>query len=414
MPEFIRLLQPKSALDILLNNTLCRLGSEIIPTADALGRITSSLIKSPQALPSFNRSAMDGYAVIAGNTYGANDSLPVYLQQKGEVFMGLEPSFAISENQCALIHTGGMLPEGADAVVMLENTQNIGNDIEVKEIEIYKPAAVGENVILMGEDVKLGEEIIKAGTRLRAVELGGLMALGLTNIQVFRKTRVGVISTGDEVTQPWLDIKNAQVRDVNTYTISSLVKQHNQEAISYGICPDNYDILLEKATLAHKECDIVVIVAGSSASIRDLTSSVINQLGKPGVLVHGINIRPGKPLIIAICDGKPVIGLPGNPLSAFVTASLFLNPLMDKISGLNDSHQQIIFKGKITINVSSKAGREDWIPIVIKNIADETLLEPVFFKSNLIFSLIKADGLMKIPSDSSGLPIGSEVEYIKI
>jgi molybdopterin molybdotransferase len=254
-------------------------------------------------LPSFRRTTVDGYAVKAQDTHGASESLPAYLSLAGEVPMGGEPDFSIDSSHCALIHTGGMLPTGADAVVMIEYTQKVRES----EIEIMRSVAVGENVLQIGEDVKEGEEVIPEGTRLRPAEIGGLMALGITKISVAKKPKVGIISSGDEVVPPHEDLRVGQVRDVNTYTLSALVKDHGAIPIPYGIVSDKLSVLQDAAEKALQECDLVVITAGSSASTRDLTSQVIDGLGKPGVLVHGVNIRPGKPTILGVCGGKPVV-----------------------------------------------------------------------------------------------------------
>ncbi len=243
---------------------------------------------------------MDGYAVRAADTFGASDSLPAYLRLVGEVPMGATTDLALQAGECALIHTGGMLPDQADAVVMVEHTQSA----RLGEVEIFHAAAVGENVIHKGEDVTQGEQVIGQGVRLRPQEIGGLMALGITQVRVFRRLRVGLISSGDEVIPPAQELLPGQVRDVNSYSLGALVEQNGAIPVQYGIVPDRAEALRATAKQALAECDLVLITAGSSASARDLTSQVISELGKPGVLVHGVSVRPGKPTILAVCDGK--------------------------------------------------------------------------------------------------------------
>ena len=320
--------------------------------------------------------------------------------------MGADADIALDEGECALIHTGGMIPDGADAVVMVEYTQS-GKE---GEIEITRAVAPGENVLAVGEDVKEGEEVIPSGLRLRPAEIGGLMALGFTNVQVARSPRVGIISSGDEVIPPEEELSAGQVRDINSYTLSALITEAGGEPVLYGIVPDQESELYRVASKALSEVDLVVITAGSSASARDLTSEVIAQLGKPGVLVHGVNVRPGKPTILAVCDGNPVIGLPGNPVSALVIASLFVVPVIELLSGLKIKRSKSSVIANLSLNIASQAGREDWIAVRIEKESADIVAIPVFGRSNLIFTLTRADGLIRIPPDATGLSAGEIVE----
>jgi molybdopterin molybdotransferase len=411
MSEFLKLTSPEEALSKLLENlTSLTLTKEIIPTEDALGRVLAKDIYSPESLPSFQRSSVDGYAVIASDTYGATESLPGYLRVVGEVSMGRKSEIPVLPGQAMVIHTGGMLPDGSDAVVMLENTQ-IPKD---GEVEILRSVAPLENVILAGEDLKTGDLILNVGIRIRPAEIGGLMALGLTEIPVFKIPRIGVISTGDEVVSPENNILPGQVRDANSYSLSALIKQAGGFPVQYGIIPDWKEALFETVKAALKNCDMVIVTAGSSASTRDYTAEVIQAQGLPGVLVHGINIRPGKPTIFGVCKNKPVIGLPGNPVSALVIARLFVVPAIEKISGLQIKTIYPRLRLVITSNVPSQAGREDWVPVQIKLEGKEYSATPIFFKSNLIFALIRADGLARIPPEVTGVQAGETVEVILI
>lgn len=429
MPEFLTLLPPDQARDKLLA-ALSPLTADPEPIASdsALGRVAAEDILAPHPLPEFPRATVDGYAVRAQDTFGASDSLPAYLHLIGEVPMGEPPSFDIGPGQCALIHTGGMIPKGADAVVMLEYTQQTSelskdfgslND----EIEIFKPVADGENIIRIGEDVAKGQIVIPKGATLRPAEIGGLMALGITSLRVARLAKVGLISTGDEVIEPGQRPQPGQVRDVNTYTLGALIEKSGGVAIRYGIFGDQFEALKEAAAKALSECDVVVITAGSSASARDMTAEVIRQLGGPGVLVHGINTRPGKPTILGVCDGKAVIGLPGNPVSALVNGYLFVVPVIEKLLGALPRPKPTV-QAKLTVNLPSQAGREDWW--AVRLIGDRQypsgtmssivnyLAEPIFGKSNLIFTLAAGDGLLKIHPDATGLSAGEIVEVMLI
>ena len=463
MPEFLHLQTPDEARSLLLRSLPePQPAAETIDTTQALGRVTAFPVEAPHPLPSFNRSAMDGYALHATDTFGASESLPAYLNVVGEVSMGAQPGFDIHPGEAVLIHTGGMLPASADAVVMLEYTQMVGRgDLHGRpgagtpfvppcpgrqarrtpaarrcetaspaptttEIEISRAVAEGENVLRVGEDVRQGQVVIPPGTRIRSAEIGGLLALGMMQVSVVKRPRVGLISSGDEVVQPEQTPRPGQVRDINSYTLSALVTKTGGEPVLYGILPDDLETMKQVARRALSECDLVIITAGSSTSARDMTADAISSLGKPGVLVHGVNIRPGKPTILAVCDSKAVIGLPGNPVSALVIAGLFVAPVIERLLGLPLDRPRPSLLAKLTINVPSQAGREDWVAVRFlppshsprereggsRGVGEVPLAEPIFSKSNLIFSLVAADGLVRISPDATGLSAGEMVEVV--
>jgi molybdopterin molybdotransferase len=366
---------------------------------------------------------VDGYAVRASDTFGATDSLPAYLNLIGEVPMGDSPAFEVGAGQCALIHTGGMLPQGADAVVMLEYTQQVQpregleTSARLDEIEIFRAVADGENVIRVGEDVIRGQLILPRGSLMRPAEIGGLMALGITSLRVAAKPKVGLISTGDEVVDPSQATRPGQVRDTNSYTLGALVEKTGGVAKRYGIFADRFEVLKDAAAGALAECDVVLITAGSSASTRDMTAEVIRTLGEPGVLVHGINTRPGKPTILGVCNGKAVIGLPGNPVSALVNGYLFVVPVIEKLLSALPRPQATV-QARLTVNLPSQAGREDWWPVKLlpspggRGQGEDFSAEPIFGKSNLIFTLASADGLLRIHPDATGLSAGEMVDVV--
>ncbi|MFZ5819241.1 MAG: gephyrin-like molybdotransferase Glp [Chloroflexota bacterium] len=421
MPEFLTLLPPDEARDrLLLHLPAPGPAAETIEVAASLGRVCAEDIYAPHPLPQFPRSSVDGYAVRARDTYGASDSLPAYLVLAGEAPMGDAPKSALQAAQCMLIHTGGMLPENADAVVMLEYTQetrpSAGAAGRLDEIEILRAVAEGENVIAVGEDVAQGRVVQAAGSLMRPAEIGGLMALGVTMIRVARKVRVGLVSSGDEVVPPHVAPRPGQVRDVNSYTLAALAAQTGGEARLYGIVGDSFADLQAIAARALAECDLLVITAGSSASTRDMTADVIATLGAPGVLVHGVNTRPGKPTILGVCDGKAVIGLPGNPVSALVNGYLFVAPVIERLLGLLPRPRPAV-QARLAVNLPSQAGREDWWPVKLLpspkgGQGGGWSAEPIFGKSNLIFTLAAAHGLLRIPPDATGLEAGESVEVI--
>jgi len=438
MPEFLTLLPPDEAREKLFAHLPTpRPASETIDVSASLGRVTAEDVTAPHPLPDFRRSTVDGFALRAKDTYGANDSLPAYLALVGEVPMGDAPDSALEPGQCMTIHTGGMLPEGADAVVMLEYTQSTlasGLSPEANdkmEIEIFKSVAEGENIIAIGEDVAQGQVVQPKGSLMRPAEIGGLMALGITRLRVTKKLRVGLISSGDEVIPPEETPRPGQVRDVNSYTLAALVTKAGGEPLLFDIVGDTFEALKRTASRALTQCDAVIITAGSSASTRDMTADVIDQLGEPGVLVHGVNTRPGKPTILGVCQGKAIIGLPGNPVSALVNGYMLVVPLIERLLG-QTPRPKATLQARLTVNLPSQAGREDWWPVKLtaepaenaekesKNSANSALsavkysAEPIFGKSNLIFTLAAADGLLKIPPDATGLSAGETGEVLLV
>ncbi|HVO69092.1 MAG TPA: molybdopterin-binding protein, partial [Aggregatilineaceae bacterium] len=300
---FFDVLPPDQARSVWWGQVTHRVSSELVRTADTLGRVTARPISSPEALPAFRRSTVDGYAVRAADTFGASDSLPAYLRVAGEVAMGRAAAVSMRQGEAALIHTGGMVPDSADAVVMVEHTQVFAEG----EIEIRRPVAPGENVLQVGEDVLPGAEILPAGHRIQPQDIGALLALGLTdNIPVVRKPLVSLFSTGDELMPPGTpSLAPGQIRDINSGTIRALCVQAGAETHSHDIVRDNPDALYTALLEALPEADMLVVTAGSSVSVRDMTAATINRLGGPGVLVHGVAARPGKPTILAVVEGKP-------------------------------------------------------------------------------------------------------------
>ena len=413
MPEFLELLTPNDALEKLIYQLRSYYPkTEIIKTEDSQNKVLAKEVVANEEIPAFTRSTVDGFAVKSKDTFGCSDVMPAFFEVIDEIKMGKPATKSIAKGQACLIHTGGMLPPGADAVVMVENTQYSNP----KEIEVYKAVPPGENVILAGEDVKKGNIVLSKGSLIRATEIGALMALGITQIEVYKTPQVGIISTGDEVIEPSKLPNLGEVRDINSYTLSAIVEKLGGIPSRYNIVKDNKQDLLNSLSNATRENDLVIVTAGSSASVRDLTAETINELGQPGVLVHGINIRPGKPTILGVVDGKPIIGLPGNPVSAFVIAHMLLGKIMPVLRGENRKEAYQKVKAILTINISSMAGREDWVPVKLldKEYHSKRMVEPIFYKSNLIFSLLDAYGFARIEPNVTGLDANSEVEVVII
>lgn len=411
MSEFLRLEKPSKALEkFLAQIPAAELKTETIQTINAMGRICASPVISQESSPAFNRSTVDGYAVHAADSFGASEGVPAFFKVIGEVRMGEKSDLKPATGEVALIHTGGMLPEGCDAVIMIEQAQTTRE----KEIEVSKAVSQGENTIQAGEDIRPGEEIIGAGKLIRAVEIGGLLAVGIQLLEVNRKPVVGILSSGDELVEASKTPLPGQIRDINSEMLYALISSHGGISKVFELMPDDPDKMLAIAGEAFHTCDSLVITAGSSASTRDFTARIIQSLGDPGVIVHGVNIKPGKPTILAVCNGKPVIGLPGNPVSAYVIACLFAIPMLRRIAGEIDPFPGIRGKARLKVNLASFAGREDFWPVRIKLIENEWVAEPIFYKSNLIFNLVNADALAIIPEDANGVEAGSLIDFIPL
>jgi molybdopterin molybdotransferase len=405
MPEFFHVLAPNVALQTLLARLQVRIEAEAVPTRQALGRVTAAAIVAPESLPAFPRSTMDGYSVRASDTFGASESLPAYLDVVGEIPMGQAPCVTLAVGQAAVAYTGGMLAYGADAVVMVENTQAI----DATSIEVFRPVAPGENVVQVGEDIRAGEAVVSGGVVLRPQDIGGLVALGITQVKVCRRPRVAIISTGDEVVAPDVAPEPGQIRDINTYTVAALVEQAGGVPCSLGVVKDDYEAQRQVAVKGVSQADVLVFSAGSSVSSRDMTVQVLNSLGEPGVLVHGIAHRPGKPTIVALIEGKPAFGLPGNPVSAMIVFRLLVRPTLYALMGCTQMPQPKIVRARLSKNIPSVTGREDHVQVRLSDADGELRAEPVFGKSNLIYTLIRADGVVVVPLDKGGLYAGEEV-----
>ena len=426
MPEFFNVLPPDEARALLLGHLTAVLPVEMIPTEQAVGRATAVAIKAPHALPQFRRSTMDGYAVRAADTFGASESLPAFLQVVGEVPMGWQSSIELTVGQAAIVHTGGMIPETADAVVQIEQTQVVSGQWSASshqspisnlqsphvpfEIEVLKSVAAGQNVLQVGEDVQLDAEILPAGHLLRPQDVGGLLALGLMAVSVSRQPRVGILATGDEVILPEQEAGPGQIRDINSYTVAGLVTQAGGIPILGGIILDDFTALETAAADLLTSCDMLVMSAGSSVSVRDMTVQVIERLGEPGVLLHGVATRPGKPTIVGVVAGKPVLGLPGNPVSAMIQFDMFGVPAIYHLQGVKTVPRRGLVWAQLSQNIASESGREDYVPARLEDSAEGLLATPVFGKSNLIYTLVNADGLIKVPLNKGGLRTGEWVE----
>ena len=386
-----------------------RVATEYVSLNQATGRILAEDIVSDIDLPDFPKSIMDGYAVRASSTFGATEGNPAYLDMIGAIAMGETPDFSIGRGQAARISTGGMLPDGADSVVMIENSEILDDS----SIEVYRSVAPGQNILEQGEDIKKGFPLLSNGQRLRPQETGLLAALGRRTVCIYKKPVIGIISTGDEVVP--VDVKPAlgQIRDINTYTLSGLVEKTGAIPLTYGIVKDNIDDLFETCKLAHLQSDMVLISGGSSVGTRDFTIDVLSAMSDSRILVHGISISPGKPTILAESQHKAVWGLPGHVVSAMIVFHIVVMPFIEHISGLNTAGSKgIKLPAVLNRNVSSAQGRTDFVRVRLIEKNGDLFAEPILGKSGLIHTMLQADGLIEIGANTEGLDKGSDVKVM--
>ena len=406
MDKFFKVKTTEEVLGII--NGFNPVGSETISVEKAVGRILSADIVSPEDLPPFARSSMDGYAVRAKDTFGATESLPAFLEVVGEVLMGEKPTVRVEQGQAVKIPTGGMLPEGADSVVMIEYC----HILDENTIEVAKSVSPLENVISPGDDIQAGDILLRKGHRLRAQDLGVCAALGISQLKVFKKPRIAIISTGDEVVEIETVPGPGQVRDVNRYSLMAFCMELGAVPIPLGLCKDEFSQLRNMISKGLEVAHSVWISGGSSVGTRDLTLKVFESMGDFELLVHGISISPGKPTIIGTIGGKPVIGLPGHISSALVVAEVFLTDLIGRLSGVDSlaRGKSYTVKARISRNVESVSGRDDYIRVRLIRQDDDFIAEPIFGKSALISPLVQSDGLVRIHRNKEGVYEGEEVE----
>ena len=385
-------------------------GVETIFIEDALNRVLSKEIIAKEDLPNFRRSTMDGYAVRTKDTFGASENLPALLELIGEVTMGQIPTDIVISGKAIRISTGGMIPDGADAVVMFEYCYSL----DEKTIEVSRIVSPLENVIMPGDDFKKGAIIFKKGTILRPQDIGILAGLGIQNITAYKKPKVAIISTGDEVIPIDQRPKPGQVRDINSYTLSAFCSQAGAIPINLGLCKDNFSDLSEMVAGVMEISDTIWISGGSSVGVRDITLKVLESFDNTKLLVHGIAISPGKPTIIARIGNKAVFGLPGHVASAMVVAEIFLNPFLSRLSGeagaAQDNHSYR--QAELERNTESASGRDDYIRVKLNKKDGRIFAEPIFGKSGLISTLVEADGLLKIDRNTEGLYKGQIVNVM--
>jgi molybdopterin molybdotransferase len=410
LTEFLRVITADQLIGLL--GGFPRLRSERIPLDAALDRILSEAILASEDLPEGARSTVDGFAVRAEDTFGASDSLPAFLEIAGAVSMGTMPNFEILAGQAAQIPTGGFLPQGTDAVVMVEYTNLAGSN----SIEVTRPVTVRTNVLEKGEDARRGEVLLPSGKRLRSQEIGFLASLGITEVGVYRKPRVAIISSGDEVVPIERKPKLGQIRDANGHAVAALVRACGGDAIVLDIVPDNADLLKGAIITGLEKADVVALSGGSSVGTRDLMVDAVSAVSGVETLAHGVAIRPGKPTLLARQGDKAIVGLPGHPVSALIVAQVFLAPLLRYLQGceLEKGPSGHRMPATLATSLHSTIGLEEYVRVRLeKNAAGEYVAHPVFGKSGMLSTMVKADGIVLVPMNAEGLAKGSVVEIIR-
>lgn len=415
MAEFLHLITPHEFLQIVTEQVpLQSRGGEVIPFTDALHRVIARDLYAPVDLPPFTRSTVDGFAVRAMDTAGATETLPGYLSVAGEVLMGEGTDLELLPGQAAKIPTGGMLPKGADAVMMVEYT----DFVDAQTIEFTRSLAPGENMVRKGEDIVAGQLLLPRGHRIRPQEVGALAGLGITEVEVFLRPVVVIFSTGDELISPDKTPKEGEIRDINTYSIGAYLQEMGCIVRQLGIIEDDYESI-RKTVAMNRDADLILLSGGSSVGVKDMTVDVLNSFEKPGVIVHGVAIKPGKPTILAMLDRQPVVGLPGHPASAWTVFHILIKPMVQILKGERTPadvaagrEQQVrpLIRAVISRNVVSDRGREEYVPVRVR--LDETqgyIADPILGKSSLITTLVQANGYVRVAQYQEGLYQGETV-----
>jgi len=384
------------------------INSELVQLADALGRVVTEDLRAKEDLPPFSRSTVDGFAVRSADTFGANEAAPALFMISGEVVMGKGSITELQPGQAVVIPTGGMLPVGADAVVMLEYTEQ--HDASI--LMVFKMAAPGENVVRKGDDIEAGAIIVEQGQKLAAQHIGALAACGWAVISVVNKAEVAILSTGDELVDIQEPMLCGQIRDVNSYALGAMLTEIGCVVKPMGIVKDSFEQFCHFLAEAVATCQLVVISGGSSVGARDYTEKAINALGIPGVLIHGIAVKPGKPTIFGMVGNVPIFGLPGHPVAAMTVCQQLVKVAARTLMGQKQSVDAFGVTAVLARNLPSVPGRDDFINVRLTKQEGTYIATPILGKSGLISTMSEADGMVHIPADKSGLYHGEIVEVV--
>ena len=379
-------------------------GMERVPLSLAGGRVLAEDMKSLEYIPGFDRSTVDGYAVRAADTFGCSDAVPAILPVTQEVLMG-GAAQPLAPGSCAAIPTGGAVPQGADAVVMLEYAEDYGDGT----VGLTKSAAPGANLLYKGDDVYPGKLVLPKGRRLGAQDIGALAAMGVSSVSVSRRVRVGILSTGDELVPVAETPGEGQVRDVNSALLAALMTKLGADTVSYGIFPDTESVLAAGVDKALAECDAVLLSGGSSVGVKDAACRILSSRGD--ILLHGIAMKPGKPTILAKVGGKAVFGLPGHPVAAFFSAQLFVRALLAQLTEESHAAPRTV-SAVLPEAVSANHGRAEYIAVHLEKTSSGLIAHPIRAKSGLITALAASEGFFCVPRDREGFSAGETVDVM--
>ncbi|MDR3564990.1 MAG: molybdopterin molybdotransferase MoeA [Negativicutes bacterium] len=407
--EFFQYL-PLEKARVLIGESLAGIASavETVELPEALGRVTAEAVIAGESLPPFDRSTVDGFAVRSADTFGASESVPALFGVAGEVAMGEQTALALRSGQAVSIPTGGMLPAGADAVVMLEYTEQP----DAGTMLVARTVAPGENVVSRGEDIQAGAVIVEQGQRIASQHIGVLAACGYGHIQVRMKIDVAVISSGDELVAIVETPQPGQIRDINSHTVGSMLTEAGCRVKNMGIVKDSYADFHATLAQAVATSQLVIISGGSSVGARDYTVKAIDSLGTPGVLIHGIAVKPGRPTVFGLIGKVPVFGLPGHPVAAMTVCEQLVKPAVRLLLCQKEPYAGFGILACLARNVASTPGRDDFIAVQLSKQAGGYVADPLLGKSGLISVMAKADAVMHIPADKSGLYEGEIVEVM--
>lgn len=407
--EFLKLTSVNDLIDIIKNkiDPILVESVESLPLMEASNRILAEKITAEEDLPPYSRSAVDGYAVNSEDTFGASPENPAYLTLEGEIEIGEKPEHSLKSGTAIYIPTGAELPAEADSCLMIEDTEKFGS-----QIEVMNSVSAGENIIKKGDDIKAGQLLLDKGRRLSSAEIGALAGLGYNQVSVFVRPEIAIISSGDELIPPGKKREGSSIYDINSYLLGSLFKEWGLKPSLQGIVTDNKADLKAKIKASLK-ADLIVISGGSSVGVKDYTIEVINSIAEPGVFLHGLAVKPGKPTILGRLNQTPIVGLPGNPSSAWVVAAIVIPAIINRMRSLPIETRSEFFKNSISAEllepISSTPGRQEYFPV---KLTARKKARPLYGKSNLITTLVDSDGLIIIHPGSEGLAQGSQVEIV--
>lgn len=379
---------------------------EEVSLLEGRGRIMAKPVTSPHDVPEFNRSTVDGFAVKAEDTFGANEGIPAMLTKRGEVYMGQEAEVEVGPGECVYVSTGGMLPQGANAMVMVEYVEHLDDTT----LLVQQSVSPGANVLRKGEDLEKGETIFDRGHMLRPQDIGLLAGMGFQQVPVYAPLKVAVISTGDELISPEETLTPGKIIDMNTYSLSAALEEDGFQVVGRSVVKDHMETLQQTLRDYMKKADVILVSGGSSMGEYDITKKAVDSMGAPGALVHGMSVKPGKPTIVGMAEGVLMIGLPGQPVSALVVYHLLMKPLLKGLTGNDKIIPAVV--GELTVNIPSAPGREHYVMVTFEEENRHVRVSPQHGKSGMLSMMGRSQGMIKIPVNQEGLSKGGMVKVI--